>query len=157
MDNVNVTKFEKLFDEILNFDYSQVAQNLICTDFKGDEVDLVNTQKDQLLYMRLNGRNMQYLKKIKHAKEKLKDGTFGFCEECDADINLKRLEARPTATLCINCQEEKERNERGLINKRRDLKEQKFKSNDDSVLPFEGKAKAFKSVKDISFESVIEM
>ncbi len=42
------------------------------------------------------------------ALNKLEEGTFGECEECGSEIETKRLEARPVATLCIKCKEEQE-------------------------------------------------
>jgi DnaK suppressor protein len=52
------------------------------------------------------------LDKIQKALERIDNGTFGVCEECDELISLKRLEARPETTLCIRCKEEQERVER---------------------------------------------
>ena len=46
------------------------------------------------------------------ALERIDNGTFGICEECDEPISIKRLEARPETTLCIRCKEDQERVER---------------------------------------------
>ncbi len=48
------------------------------------------------------------IRKIEHAFNKLQDGTFGICEECGEEISEKRLQARPVATLCIECKEKEE-------------------------------------------------
>jgi DnaK suppressor protein len=53
-----------------------------------------------------------FLDKIEKALRKIEDGTFGTCEECEEEINVKRLEARPETTLCIQCKENQERKEK---------------------------------------------
>jgi RNA polymerase-binding protein DksA len=87
----------------------------------GDEVDVMTLEKDRALYQRLNGRNILFLKKVEKAQQKILDGTYGICEECDCKISTERLAARPTATLCITCQETKEKVEFNTYTKRRDL------------------------------------
>ena len=52
------------------------------------------------------------INKIDHALKKLKDGTYGFCEETGEPIGLQRLIARPIATLCIEAQERHEKEEK---------------------------------------------
>jgi len=64
---------------------------------------------DQLIVTNLLRRKALYLNQIDSALKKIKSGDYGYCLECGDDINLKRLEARPTATLCIVCKEAKER------------------------------------------------
>lgn len=122
---------------------------------KGDEVDVVTAQKEQALNMRLDERNILFLKKVAEAKQKILDGTFGECEECGDDISQKRLLARPTASLCINCQEDKEKEEFGTFKKRRDLSTKKFReeSEDDHIV----RKQKFTSVSDIAFESVVDL
>jgi DnaK suppressor protein len=61
--------------------------------------------------MRLRNREALFLRKIDEALRRIADGSFGECEECGDDIELKRLEARPTATMCVACKEEAERRE----------------------------------------------
>ena len=102
----------------------------------GDEIDGVNLEKARQLELRLLSRNHVYLKKVRHALERIHAGHFGECEDCGSDIGESRLKARPTATLCIHCKEEEERGERGLIHKNRHSI--KWSSN---VLPMEGKAR----------------
>jgi len=67
--------------------------------------------------LRLRGRERTLLKKIDEAIERLDNGTFGICEECGEAIDIRRLDARPVTTLCINCktqQEEEERRQQGV-------------------------------------------
>lgn len=77
-----------------------------------DEMDLASSEYLQAFTFRLRGREKNLLDKIEKALERIDNGTFGTCEECDEPIALKRLEARPEATLCIRCKEEQERVER---------------------------------------------
>ena len=121
----------------------------------GDEIDNLNAAKEQSLNNRLDQRNILFLKKVEEAKQKILDGTYGECEDCGDNISQKRLLARPTASLCINCQEEKEREEFGNFKKRRDLNDKKFKeeSFDDHI----SRTTKFASVNDIAFESVVDL
>jgi DnaK suppressor protein len=66
---------------------------------------------EQSMRMRLCNRETLYIKKINEALKRMDEGTFGECDECGEDIELRRLEARPTATLCVSCKEEQERRE----------------------------------------------
>jgi DnaK suppressor protein len=114
-------KFLKMFDEILAAtninDLTMLAEN----GGRGDQADLVTHEMEKLINLRLNGRNDLFVKRIKGAREKILNGSFGTCEECGCDISEKRLMARPMAKLCIDCKEVEERNERGSIEGRRDL------------------------------------
>ena len=77
-----------------------------------DEIDLASSEYIQSFTFRLRGRDRTFLKKIDRALKKLDDGEFGICEECEEPISVKRLKARPETTLCINCKEDQEREER---------------------------------------------
>jgi len=61
--------------------------------------------------LRLRDREKGLLAKIESALERLENGTIDECEECGGEIGAKRLLARPVTTLCIECKEERERNE----------------------------------------------
>jgi DnaK suppressor protein len=81
-------------------------------DPTGDEADEAQSMAEQHLSLRFKERDRQLLHKINNALNKIKEGTFGECEDCGNEIGLKRLEARPTATLCIKCKEAEEKRER---------------------------------------------
>jgi DnaK suppressor protein len=53
--------------------------------------------------LRARDRERKLLKKIGEALDLIDDGEYGFCESCGVEIGIRRLEARPTATLCIDC------------------------------------------------------
>lgn len=110
-----LNKFKTLFEEqkreILERAQKAPAEFNISTDDMSDEVDLTSAELQNSMQMRLRSREALLLKKIDEALGKIHAGTFGECESCGDDIGQKRLEARPTASLCIQCKEEEERRE----------------------------------------------
>lgn len=159
MNNATKEQFMAMFDEMLNETKDHLAfqkMTELKTIEKGDEVDLVNDQKEMSLQQRLGQRNILFLKKVESAKQKILDGTYGYCEECDGEISQKRLLARPTACLCIDCQEDKEKGEFQNFNKRRDLEDKKISNDSVEIGELISTQKKFSAVKDISFESVID-
>ena len=70
-----------------------------------DEVDTASYDVEQGMKMRLGNRESLYFRKIEEAILRIKDGSYGLCVECGGHIGAKRLEARPTAELCIECKE----------------------------------------------------
>jgi DnaK suppressor protein len=77
-----------------------------------DEMDLASSEYLQSFTFRLRGREKVFLEKIDHALEKIRNGSFGVCEQCSDPISIKRLEARLETTLCIRCKEDQERVEK---------------------------------------------
>ena len=148
-------KLLEMFNEMLNPNDANAFLESGLKNEKGDEVDFITQKQAKDLKQRLDSRNLLFLKKVEAAKQKILDGTFGECEECGGDISQKRLAARPTASCCIECQEEKEKSEFGKITKRRDLTSNKFEeANPDSHIK---ELKTYAAVKDISFESVVDL
>lgn len=84
----------------------------LSTDDLADEVDLASSELSQNMALRLKDRERLLLHKIELALAKIEAGTFGICESCEEPIELKRLEARPVAELCISCKEQQELNEK---------------------------------------------
>lgn len=70
-----------------------------------DEVDTASHDVEQGMKMRLGNRESLYFRKVEEALLRIKDGTYGLCVDCGAQIGAKRLEVRPTAELCIECKE----------------------------------------------------
>jgi DnaK suppressor protein len=77
-----------------------------------DIVDQASSYTEKNVEMRTVNRQIKLISKIDEALKKLKDGTYGFCEETGEPIGLKRLIARPIATLSIAAQEKHEREEK---------------------------------------------
>jgi DnaK suppressor protein len=76
-----------------------------------DEVDMAMNDIEQGMKMRMGNRESLYFRKVEEALLRIKEGTYGLCLGCDGQIGVKRLEARPTAELCIECKEAAERSE----------------------------------------------
>ena len=77
-----------------------------------DVVDQASSYTDKSLEMRTLSRSRKLIEKIEAALRRIKDGTYGYCLETGEPIGLKRLIARPIATLSIEAQEKHERNEK---------------------------------------------
>jgi len=77
-----------------------------------DIADRASLETDRSLELRTRDRERKLIAKIDEALRRLEDGSYGFCEETNEQISLRRLEARPIATLSIEAQERHERMER---------------------------------------------
>ena len=77
-----------------------------------DIVDQASSYTDKNVEMKAINRQIKLISKIDSALKKIKDGTYGFCEETGEPIGIKRLIARPVATLCIAAQEKHEKDEK---------------------------------------------
>ena len=80
-----------------------------------DIVDQASSLTDKSVEMKALNRSRKLILKINSALQRLKEGTYGFCEETGEPIGLKRLMARPVATLSIEAQEKHERDEKIFI------------------------------------------
>ena len=77
-----------------------------------DMVDQASSQTEKTIEMRTLNRQIKLLSKINKAIKKINNNTYGYCEETGEPIGLKRLIARPIATLSIEAQEKHEKNEK---------------------------------------------
>jgi DnaK suppressor protein len=77
-----------------------------------DLADRASSETDRAIELRARDRQRKLIAKIEAAISRLDEGTYGFCEDTGEPISLKRLEARPIATLSLEAQERHERNER---------------------------------------------
>jgi DnaK suppressor protein len=68
-----------------------------------DPNDRASQESDMALELRNRDRERKLIKKIDETLGKIDEGEYGYCNSCGVEIGLKRLEARPTATLCIDC------------------------------------------------------
>ena len=74
--------------------------------------DQASAEIDRNFMLRLKGRERKLLIKIDEAVEKIDSGTYGICDVCGEKINIKRLDARPVTTMCIECKIEQEEEEK---------------------------------------------
>jgi DnaK suppressor protein len=77
-----------------------------------DIADRASSETDRAIELRARDRQRKLISKINAALQRIEDGTYGYCEETGEPIGLKRLDARPIATLSIEAQERHERRER---------------------------------------------
>ena len=77
-----------------------------------DIADRASSETDRAIELRARDRQRKLIAKIDAAISRIDDGSYGYCEETGEPISLKRLEARPIATLSLEAQERHERNER---------------------------------------------
>ena len=79
---------------------------------KPDITDRASLETERAIELRTRDRERKLIAKIDEALERIKDGSYGYCEETNEPIGLRRLDARPTATLSLDAQERHERMER---------------------------------------------
>ena len=89
-----------------------VLNNLDDNVASADIVDQATSYTEKTVEMRASNRRRKLINKIDQALKRLKDGTYGYCEDTGEPIGLKRLIARPIATLCIEAQEKHEKEEK---------------------------------------------
>ena len=77
-----------------------------------DLADRASSETDRAIELRARDRQRKLIAKIDEALARIEDGTYGYCEETGEPISLRRLEARPIATLSVEAQERHERRER---------------------------------------------
>ena len=70
---------------------------------EADQNDRASSETDWGIELRTRDRERKLLKKINETIEKIDEEDYGFCEACGVEIGIRRLEARPTATLCVDC------------------------------------------------------
>jgi len=92
---------EKLLSEISG---TRIPESLTASSEIGDLVDQAGDERDRELSLLLTDRDKEKLLAINEALDKLKEGTYGICEECGDKIGQGRLKVMPLAKYCVNCQ-----------------------------------------------------
>ncbi|SDR60577.1 transcriptional regulator, TraR/DksA family [Rhizobiales bacterium GAS191] len=105
-------KLWKWRDEILRESRETLNQLQAEREHLPDLADRASTETDRSIELRARDRQRKLISKIDAALSRIDDGTYGYCDETGEPISLKRLEARPIATLSIEAQERHERAER---------------------------------------------
>ncbi len=116
MDKKKTEHFKELLlkhrQQILNVGLLNKSEDLhVSEEDLSDETDLASSLIQQQLSCTIRDREFAKLRRIDAALDKISDGSFGHCEECEEEIGMKRLENQPWAELCITHAEEKEREE----------------------------------------------
>lgn len=117
MDAKTLGKYKKLLLEekqrLINNSKAAIKTELaLSPDDLPDETDLAASEVNQNLVFKLRDRERQLLTKIDEALARMDEGHFGTCEECEENIEPRRLEARPVSTMCIACKEKQEHKEK---------------------------------------------
>jgi DnaK suppressor protein len=106
---------QKLLDwkeDILRESRSTIAHLKEENKLQADAADRASSETDRSLELRTRDRQRKLISKIDAALSRLLDGTYGYCEDTGEPIGLRRLDARPIATLSIEAQEAHERREK---------------------------------------------
>jgi len=99
----------KLLNEALSVEDAKIT---ITREDLSDESDIATFEENQHLNLRLKTRERTLIKKIDKALKRISDGDYFECDTCGAEISKKRLRARPVTTMCIECKEAQEMEER---------------------------------------------
>ena len=99
-------------DEILRESRETVSHLQKETENHPDLADRASSETDRSLELRTRDRQRKLISKIDEALRRVEDGSYGYCEETGEPISLKRLEARPIATLSVEAQERHEKREK---------------------------------------------
>jgi len=105
-------KLDDWRSEILREAKSTIAVLQDETDKMPDSADRASSETDRSIELRARDRQRKLINKIDSALKRIEDGSYGYCEDTGEPIGLKRLDARPIATLSIEAQERHEREEK---------------------------------------------
>lgn len=83
----------------------KAAQVVARLDCPSDEGDLSQQHHEEWIFLNRNTIDMKLLREISDALQRIEQGTYGVCLECEEPISVKRLEAVPWARYCVSCQE----------------------------------------------------
>jgi len=100
-------RLQQLEQEILN-NADSTTENLRETQYVPDPADRATIEEEHALELRTRDRERKLLKKVQQSLALIESGEYGWCEETGEPIGLKRLLARPTATLSLEAQERRE-------------------------------------------------
>ena len=117
MRKTELNRFKKLLNEMRE-GLAENAQRAVSGDMQldpddfPDEIDSASSDASLAFIGRLREREHVLLQKIDEALLRIEEGEYGRCTMCEEDIGIKRLQARPVATLCIDCKSQQEKLER---------------------------------------------
>lgn len=118
MNSEQLGKFRTMLEAMKRDIVSDVEQTISeMTDHQfntPDITDRATLESDRNFELRLRSREQHLLEKINEALARIDSGDYGICEDCEEEIGLKRLEARPVATHCIDCKIKQEQREKNI-------------------------------------------
>jgi len=101
-------KLEEMKEELLSEADKTISEMTGQNDSYPDPTDRASAESDRNFELRIRDRERRLLNKVSSALDRIKDGTYGECDDCGDDIGNARLEARPVTTLCIKCKTKQE-------------------------------------------------
>ena len=117
MDKDTLEKFRKLLNQRLD-DLLDEAEKTVSgmtgnkeSNFP-DPTDRASMESDRNFQLRIRDRERKLIQKIRETLKRIDDETFGICDECGEEIQIKRLLARPVTTYCVECKQRLEAEER---------------------------------------------
>lgn len=105
------SKLEEMKNELLGEAEKTLADMTDHSDHYPDPTDRASAESDRSFELRIRDRERKLLVKVKAAIDRIEGGVYGVCDECGDDISVKRLDARPVTTLCIDCKTKQEQDE----------------------------------------------
>ncbi len=96
--NILIVMRQNILDEV-----DRTVNEMREVDRAADALDRASAEEDMVITLRTRNREGKLLKKIEESLDTIESDEYGYCESCGVEIGVKRLEARPTATLCIDC------------------------------------------------------
>lgn len=120
MDKKKIEHYKQLLlrhrQQILNVGLLNKSDDLhVSEEDLSDETDLATSLVQQQLNCTIRDREFSKLRKIDAALDRINEGSYGHCEDCEEEIGMKRLENQPWADLCIQHAEEREREESQIM------------------------------------------
>jgi DnaK suppressor protein len=116
MNKKKLQNFKKLLTEQLETLQDKSSQNRVTALAESEQIsdftDQATLESDIDMNIHIKERDSKLIIKIKKALERIEDGTYGICDECEEEISEARLKARPVTTVCIDCKRAQENHER---------------------------------------------
>ena len=116
MKKSDLVKFKKVLENQLEDLQKEASVKLVesnsTTTALPDVNDQASFETERNFELRIKDRGRKLISKYQKVLRKIEDGSYGVCESCGGEIGLKRLQARPVTTLCIQCKSEMEAEER---------------------------------------------
>jgi DnaK suppressor protein len=100
-----------MLDDILKAGEETLEDMTDSPENYADPADRATAESDRSFTLRLRDRERKLIRKIQEALQRIDDGTYGICEDCEEEIGVPRLKARPVTTLCIKCKSKREQEE----------------------------------------------
>ncbi|MBN2418940.1 MAG: TraR/DksA C4-type zinc finger protein [Deltaproteobacteria bacterium] len=112
MNKKKLQYFKKTLTKQLEALQEKSSQNRVTTLAESEQIsdftDQATLESDIEMNIHIKERDSKLIIKIKEALERIENGTYGICDQCEEEISEARMEARPVTTVCIDCKREQE-------------------------------------------------